>query len=626
MGLQGSRSIVFVWGAAVAGVGVMAYAIWDVLSRPIATEWLVLLVLTAVSGWATLRIPAMPISFSISDTFSIIAALLVGPSAGAITAALDGLVLSWRMESSVRSVHRVLFNMATPAIATWVAAEAFLWLAGPRPLLDGPLSALRLLAVLAVFGLLVFGLNTGLVAVAISLERRASIVSIWRQHFAALWVTYLGGVFAAMLMMFLRRESPLEALILLAPLPVLLYVTFRHALGRAEDQINHLGKMNKVYVAAIEALAQAIDAKDQVTSDHIRRVQDNSISLARKLGLTDDLQIQAIKAASLLHDVGKLAVPEHILNKPGRLTPSEFEIMKRHAPVGADILSVIGFPYPVVPIVRHHHENWNGTGYPDGLSGDQIPIGARILQVVDCFDALTSHRPYRPRMEDADALKILSDRRGVMYDPRVIDAFFELHADQTSQGLLRTSDDPAVANPTAAPATPAMPDAGEDSSRLHLALFYDLGRALGEPLSLAHIGDTLWAHLEEHVPASAFVFFRYDEALDSLVPCYRGGEITIGADARVPLGERLSGWVAANRKAALNSDARLDVDSDLREQTSLRSALSVPVCTGDRCVGVLTFYSSQADGFTERHRRVAEAAGYVAAQAASRLVGRALAT
>ena len=141
-------------------------------------------------------------------------------------------------------------------------------------------------------------------------------------------------------------------------------------------------------------------------------------------------------------------MPEHILNKPGKLTSSEFEVMKRHAPVGADILSMIEFPYPVVPIVRHHHENWDGTGYPDGISGEQIPIGARILQVVDCFDALTSDRPYRPAMQTADALKILKDRRGIMYDARIVDAFVEIHC-RASIALQRR--DPGAAPPAPAP-------------------------------------------------------------------------------------------------------------------------------------------------------------------------------
>ena len=145
--------------------------------------------------------------------------------------------------------------------------------------------------------------------------------------------------------------------------------------------------------------------------------QAYAIGLARALGVREDATLHAVEAASLLHDMGKLAIPEHILNKPGRLTPSEFEKMKLHAAIGADILSAIHFPYPVMPIVRHHHENWDGTGYPDGLSGTDIPIGARILSVVDCFDALTSDRPYRPALSDDEAIKILLDRRGSMYSP-----------------------------------------------------------------------------------------------------------------------------------------------------------------------------------------------------------------
>ncbi len=143
--------------------------------------------------------------------------------------------------------------------------------------------------------------------------------------------------------------------------------------------------------------------------------------------LTTEHQLEAIAAAALLHDMGKLAVPEHILNKPGKLTTAEFEKMKRHADIGADLLSSIKFPYPVVPIVRHHHEFWNGAGYPSGISGTDIPLGARILSVVDCFDALTSDRPYRPRLNDNEAFEILRERRGTMYDPLVVDAFVQAH-------------------------------------------------------------------------------------------------------------------------------------------------------------------------------------------------------
>ena len=196
----------------------------------------------------------------------------------------------------------------------------------------------------------------------------------------------------------------------------------RSTMGRIEDANHHVEQLNRMYMSTIETLAMAVDAKDQVTHGHIRRVQEHSEDLARHMGGDDDNLIKVIEAASLLHDMGKLALPEDILNKPGK--PAEFEVMKTYSSVGADILAAIDFPYPVVLIVRCHHENWDGSGYPDGLIGTEIPIGARILAVVDCFDALTSDRP-RSRLPVEEAIAILTARRGSMYDPFVVDVFID---------------------------------------------------------------------------------------------------------------------------------------------------------------------------------------------------------
>jgi putative nucleotidyltransferase with HDIG domain len=607
---MGWRAFVFVAVTIALGALVCAYALWDVFTRPLSTEWLILLALTFIAG-GFLKVTGAPVTFSISDTFSIVATLIAGPSAGALTAAVDGFILSIRM-SKTRFLHRVLFNLASTAIATWVAGTLFQALAGAHPVVDGPVAALRLLGLLTMLGAVAYGLNSGLVAVAVSFERRQPLLTIWRENFGSFWVSYLGAVFAAMLVVVLPRTSTLEILILIAPLPVILYVTLRHVLGRASDQIGHLEKMNKVYLSTIEALAQAVDAKDQVTHDHVRRVQDNALLLAKVLDLHDDEQLQAIKAASLLHDIGKIAIPEHILNKPGRLTPSEFEIMKRHAPIGADILAVIGFPYPVVPIVRHHHENWDGSGYPDGLAGEAIPIGARILQVVDCFDALTSDRPYRPRMDDEEALQILMQRRGTMYDPRVVDALLNLRAASALSAAAPEEADCAPEPPSCLPA-PRVERAENIRDTLPLEILCDLGRALATPLSATHMGDTLWTQLRSRLSASAFVLFVYDVENDALVPAYRAGKPTIAATARIPVGERLSGWVAATRRTVVNSDARLDLDPEQRENTSLRSALAVPAIANGQLVGVLAFYATHADAFDETHQRFAEAAAYAAA-------------
>jgi putative nucleotidyltransferase with HDIG domain len=603
------RARAYVFSVITAGVAVAAYSIYDLLRHPVGPEWLILVGLTVGSGLATLRIPAMPISFSISDTFNIATALLFGPSAGAITAALDGLVLSARMESSTRSVERILFNMAAVTIALWVAAQVFFVMEGNPPVLDGPVAAVRLLLTLLLFGALDFGLNSGIVAVAVSFERRVSILAIWREHLASVWLTYFGGIFAAMLVMLLSRFfTTLETLILIVPLPVILYVAFRHAVGRATDQVDHLAKVNRVYVGAIEALAHAVDAKDEVTHDHTRRVQDRAVLLAREMGVEDEGEIQAIKAASLLHDVGKLAIPEHILNKPGRLTPAEYEIMKRHAPIGADILSVIGFPFAVAPIVRYHHENWDGSGYPEGIAGESIPVGSRILAVVDCFDALTSDRPYRPKMEDREALQIISDRRGTMYDPRVVDTFFRLHG----RGVETVAAPPPPKQPHSALQAPLR--SGDDRRELDLQTFFEFGKAIGTPASMSALGEIVWSLFKTRLPASTFVLYGYDRADDSIVAVYEAGmEGCRVRTTRIPLGERLSGWVAATGQSVVNSDARLDLDEDARDQSPLRSALAVPIMTEDRAIGVLSFYASEPNAFDDAHRRLVVAASLAVA-------------
>ena len=145
-----------------------------------------------------------------------------------------------------------------------------------------------------------------------------------------------------------------------------------------------------------------------------------AIEIAKELGFRPK-RIEALRAAALLHDIGKLAVPEHIINKPGRLTPEEFEKMKIHPIVGAEILERVAFPYPVAPIVRSHHERWDGSGYPDGLKGEQIPRGARVLAAVDCLDALASHRQYRAALPLDTAMNEVAGMSGSAFDPEVVE-------------------------------------------------------------------------------------------------------------------------------------------------------------------------------------------------------------
>ena len=266
-------------------------------------------------------------------------------------------------------------------------------------------------------------INSWLIAFALSFEKDASVVELWWDNFPWLSLNYFGGVSVAALLVSHTPSIDINTIGIILPLLIITYLTYKTSLARLSDAQRHIAQVNDLYLSTIETLAMAVDAKDQITHGHIRRVQVFAVELARLLGVREGGQLKAIETAALLHDMGKLAIPEHILNKPGKLTTAEFDTMKQHADIGADLLSSIRFPYPVVPIVRHHHESWNGTGYPTGIRGTDIPLGARILAVVDCFDALTSDRPYRPKLSKEEAFTILRERSGVMYDPLVVDMF-----------------------------------------------------------------------------------------------------------------------------------------------------------------------------------------------------------
>jgi putative nucleotidyltransferase with HDIG domain len=470
-----------------------------------------------------------------------------------------------------------------------------------------------------------FVLNSALPAVAIGLDTRQSPLTIWRKHF--LWLSlgfFAAGSVSFCLVLFIQQFS-VAAIALVLPVPIIFHLTLRASFGRLEDAHRHLKDKDRLYLSTIETLAMAIDAKDDVTHSHVRRVQAYAVGLAEALGITDEATIKAIKAAALLHDTGKLAVPEHILNKPGKLTPSEFDKMKLHVDVGADILSLVDFPYPVVPIVRCHHENWDGSGYPRGVKGEDIPIGARILSVVDCYDALTSDRPYRPALTEEGALDILRTRRGTMYDPHVVDTFIAVR----KQLEVGDADAPAhrevlerigqtrqalVVAPPAAPPAP-QPAAASDE----MLAFVSLARLAAGDVSLADVLALSSKLLRDIVPdvSAAWYIATGDEQVVAMEASGPAAAVLRGST--IKLGDRLTGWVAANRQVVVNSDAALDLGPRTAAVTPpLASCLSVPLVAGDALAGVLTLYASARDVFTDDHGRLIQVLAPHVAQAIAR--------
>ncbi|HET7219984.1 MAG TPA: HD domain-containing phosphohydrolase, partial [Vicinamibacterales bacterium] len=604
----------------IAGATTVALSLRDLLVGHIPMEWLALALLTVVSASAPIRLHSIPVALSVSETFVFASSILFGPSAGTLTVALDAAVISFWSFTKGQRLYKVVFNVCALPLTIWLSAHLFFAVADFQPLFGNTagISLQRLLIPLVLCTVAYFLLSSWIITIAIALEKRLAPFDIWRENFAWISLNYFGGAsVAALIVSYTRDLNYTFAFIIIPLLPLLgiLWATYSRRVGRVQDANRHLLELNTLYVSTIETLAMAIDAKDQVTHGHIRRVQQYAVGLAKHLDVTDQSLIQAIEAAALLHDMGKLAVPEYILNKPGPLTSAEFERMKLHASIGADILSSINFPYPVVPIVRHHHENWDGSGYPEGLRGAQIPLGARILSVVDCYDALTSDRPYRPRLSDEDATRILFERRGTMYDPLIVDTFLSVHqqlaADASQANPPSDLELIAITGQTAQrlPLRPP-PDGLQDiaASTEEMLVLYDLAQGLIGRVDLSDAADMISKHLRRIVPASTCVVFLYEPETDELVAVHASGENAAHFTAlRIPRGQRLTGWVAANKQSILNSDPVLDLGETARQcKPRLRSCLSTPLLSNKQLVGVLTVYSPTLGAFSEDHRRLLE--------------------
>jgi diguanylate cyclase (GGDEF)-like protein/putative nucleotidyltransferase with HDIG domain len=392
--------------------------------------------------------------------------------------------------------------------------------------------------------------------------------------------------------------------------------------GRLQAEQRHAQEISSLHMRTIEALALAIEAKDENTHDHLERVRLYCVEIGREFGLSS-AELEALEAASLLHDIGKLAIPEHIISKPGRLSKAEFEKMKTHPVVGAEILERVDFPYPVAPIVRAHHEKWDGSGYPRGLKAEQIPIGARILSAVDFVDALASDRQYRLSLPLDDVLMRLQADSGRAFDPNVVRLLVRRFAELESKVRVKVRPSPGLTLPkTRAQAAARPAAAGEEGSegtettflsliaaaRQEAQTLFELAHDLGASLSLSDTLSMLAVKMQRLVPYDTMVVYvRRD---DVLVPEHAGGdEFRLFAALRIPLGEGLSGWVAQQRKPVLNGNPALEfpAQEDGSTPTALRSALVVPLEGVHDSVGALALYKAEAEAFNVDHLRVLQA-------------------
>ncbi len=408
-----------------------------------------------------------------------------------------------------------------------------------------------------------------------------------------------------------------------------IYLIYRTSFERLHLKTREAEDLSRLHLATAEALATAIDAKDQTTHGHVRRVQIYAAGLGDVLKLSA-AEIAALKAGALLHDVGKLAVPPHILNKPDRLSSAEFDRMKIHTTVGEQLLSRVDFPYPVVPIVRHHHEQWNGLGYPDGLKGEQIPITARIISVVDCFDSVREDRPFRRGMTRDEAIALLRRGSGTHFDPHVVDLFINHLTEFESQ--IAASGLPQQTHPTNMhePFTLAQIDMAQTRERgcymaydqiknAHREAYslYEIARTFGSSLDIEDTLAILVDKIGHVVSFDTCVVYLFSEMRGYATAAHVAGRHAALLSSKcVAPGEGVTGFALANRSPVNQLDPSLDfVGLEAERVIKYRSMAALPLIKDDLLLGALSVYSSELDQYSDDDLRLLETVTKLASDA-----------
>lgn len=604
------------------GCGALVYSMFRLHLNPVRLDWMLVLAVTMLLCWrAEVWIPGVRSKITLTDVFVCIAILMLGPWAAAALASIEGLARSAR--GNTRSVAATaLVNMGAMNIAVLSASLLSVRLFGPLDRLLYESGRLHELALaIGVITLTNYLVNSSLAAAVVALARGRKVLKTWTENY--LWASpafFIGGAAAGVICKAITVFG-FYSFVISIPILLLTYVAYRSYLGRVETSNRHIEGLTKLHLATVESLTMAIDAKDDLSRGHIQRVRKLAEGLARAVSYPED-QMEGLKAAALLHDIGKLAVPEYILSKPGKLTAAEYSKVMIHPVVGADILSNVEFPYEVVPIVKHHHERYDGTGYPNGLKGEEIPFGARILTVVDCYEALTTNRPHRSRYTRQQALDLMRSEKGRTFDPVVLEVFFSI-VDSLEDSLPELSPRPRPVSllgvepintdrlfePSFGPAphTPtekALRDIA--SAQREVLSLYEISQTLGSTLKLSEVLPIVAAKLEYIANFTTLVIFLAEgNKLRAAYVIGKHAEALKGMEMAVAEGG--AGWVAEHRQVLIGGSPLADLQRPLGlAAAAYRSTAIFPLEHDDALVGTLALYCEEDRGYSADEVRLLE--------------------
>jgi diguanylate cyclase (GGDEF)-like protein/putative nucleotidyltransferase with HDIG domain len=558
-----------------------------------AQPWLflALLALGILTSAAKIELPLgrSQSSLSLSHAINFWSLFALGPAETACITAIS----AWAQCTLLSRVggnplHRIVFSIASLTLTVSIAGLPLSAALGADPR-----SFASLVRAAAVVAPLYFFTNSVLVAGAIALSTSQPLTRVWHRNFLWSAPSYLVGAGLAAVATAASARGWFGWLALLAVPLYLLFRSYHTVVARLREEQDQTKRAMDVQLATIEALALAIEARAGCTPEHIRSIQYCAALLAEASGMSD-ADVQGVRTAALLHDIGNMAVPEHILSKADGLTPEEFERVKIHPRVGAEILSKVPFGAPVGELVLCHHERWDGTGYPSSLRGEAIPLGARILAIADCFSTLQTDRPYRPARTEAAAIAFIRERSGTAFDPVLVDLL-----------VAKLSHASPVPVPSPADAwlrqeEPALQDiAGAHREEQTL---YEIAQALGSSLGVRDAMALIHEKVNRLVPFDTCALFLGNDT-DGYVCRYANG----------PGAEALTAWTPRSW-SEISLHLPSCTDGRTADGAELKTLLPCPLKFEGGLIGGLVFYQATADGFTDEHRRVL---GRVSDQAAA---------
>ena len=614
-----NRQTIIFWSimltAALCALGFAVYEITAFSSLQFITLGAAIAV-TVVLSQHQIKIPGTQINFSAKEAVAFWGAVWLGIPGGVLLAAAASLA-GYKFAS--KDKKEWLFNVSLSIVSIFAAAGVFYFMIGGVDYRDHA-NAGWLLTAAGLMAVTHFVINFLMFPAFLSISRGVSILWLWRDNTVWTGIIYLSAFICAGLLYISLDNFGLSFGLVILPIVVAGHLVYKFYLNRLAQKTAEIREASRIHLATVEALATAIDARDQVGVGHVRRTQIYAVGIGEILGLPEG-DIQALRTGALLHDIGKLGVPDHILNKPGKLTSAEMEKMKIHSTVGASILEKVGFPYPVVPTVKHHHEMWNGTGYPDGLKGENIPLTARIIAVADAYDTLRGARPYRAAVSRDQARKFLLHGAGTQFDPRIVDIFLrnlKRFEDRVElEGLSYSFD-----SRSALLYITDESDGGGFVQQIKRAnrevfMLYELAKVFGSSVDAQGTFNLFAKKIGELVPFDSCIIYLLDEAGEEATATFASGKNSEQLQGRkVKIGEGATGNVLKDGESIYQINPGMDFsfyENDFIEEYS--AMISLPLLAGENLLGAVSLYSCELENYGEEHLRLLETVSRIASDA-----------